>query len=482
MGKQLVFLTFALLFSSALSTSPGLEVTISEGVLSNAWQAGVKVALPHLQSLSIPKTSGKTKTSVGTFAYSVSDIKVTKLKCKSTSAKLKSGEGVDLSASGLTLTVTLKFSFKEESWPHIKTGASATVKVKDGSATLVGLPSSTKDGHLRLSLSKRSVSLGDFDISVDGSMSWLHNFVESLFKSEIKSECEKEIESAIDGQIPQLNTYLASLPTQYAIDMWQGSTVTVDYSVVNPPTITSSFMFLDALGGFSVDGKAKSCPYKAPAMPQVASGSDVQVYVADYVENCFLYSLHEGGLLTTTIDDSMVPSSSPIHLNTTDLQGLEPNLYAAYPNMLVEIVVRSTAAPTVHNTVNTTQISAPIALDWYAVLENGTNAFAFTLESNAQMSIDVEVSINADGNIFVTGTLQESSIVFTATKSDIGDVAVAGLNGLVQLGMQLGQTFLNKGYVVPPVNVKNVGNLQFSNPTIQLQEGYALASINADIP
>uniref|UniRef100_A0A7S3G830 Lipid-binding serum glycoprotein N-terminal domain-containing protein n=1 Tax=Palpitomonas bilix TaxID=652834 RepID=A0A7S3G830_9EUKA len=220
MGKQLVFLTFALLFSSALSTSPGLEVTISESVLSNGWQAGVKVALPHLQSLSIPKTSGKTKTSVGTFAYSVSDIKVTKLKCKSTSAKLKSGEGVDLSASGLTLTVTLKFSFKEESWPHIKTGASATVKVKDGSATLVGLPSSTKDGHLRLSLSKRSVSLGDFDISVDGSMSWLHNFVESLFKSEIKSECEKEIESAIDGQIPQLNTYLASLPTQYAIDMW----------------------------------------------------------------------------------------------------------------------------------------------------------------------------------------------------------------------------------------------------------------------
>uniref|UniRef100_A0A7S3GA35 Uncharacterized protein n=1 Tax=Palpitomonas bilix TaxID=652834 RepID=A0A7S3GA35_9EUKA len=337
MGKALVFLSFALLCSCSLSASPGLEVTISESILSKAWQAGVKVALPQLQSLSIPDTSGKTSTPVGSFDYTVSDVQISGFNIGSTSIQLQSGQGVELAASGLTLTVNLQFSFKEESWPHIKTGASATVTVKDGSATIVVLPTSTSDGHLQLSLTSRSVSLGDFEITVDGSMSWLYNFVESLFGGQSKGACESAIESAIDGQIPQLNTYLASLPTQYAIDMWQGSTVTVDYSVVNPPTITSSFMFLDALGGFSVNGQASSCPYKAPDMPQVASGNDVQVYVADYVENCFLYSLHEGGLLTTTIDDSMVPSSSPIHLNTTDLQGLEPNLYAAYPNMLVEV-------------------------------------------------------------------------------------------------------------------------------------------------
>lgn len=67
----------------------------------------------------------------------------------------------------------------------------------------------------------------------------------------------------------------------------------------------------------------------------------MQIFVADFVENCFLYSLYTDGLLTKTLDSSMVPSSSPIQLNTTDLKSLEPNLYAKYPDRLIEVCATS---------------------------------------------------------------------------------------------------------------------------------------------
>lgn len=68
------------------------------------------------------------------------------------------------------------------------------------------------------------------------------------------------------------------------------------------------------------------------------------------------------------------------------------------------------------------------------------------------------------------------------SKSDVGTVQVDGLNGLVQLGLALGQGFLNKGYPLPPVNIAQVGTLKFTNPVVQQNEGYVLVSFNVVLP
>jgi len=71
--------------------------------------------------------------------------------------------------------------------------------------------------------------------------------------------------------------------------------------------------------------------------------------VSDYLINSALYAANEAGLFYFNVSSNLIPSSSPIKLDTTDLEGFVPGLVQKYgANKPVDLICRGLNNPIVN--------------------------------------------------------------------------------------------------------------------------------------
>ncbi|XP_030831998.1 bactericidal permeability-increasing protein-like [Strongylocentrotus purpuratus] len=221
-------------------------------------------------------------------------------------------------------------------------------------------------------------------------------------------------------------------------------------------------------GEVYLKGHKTGYPLPVPRIPPDSDTSRmVFIWITEYLPNSAGYVLQNIGSLQYNVTPDNVPAGEKNRLNTSyaAFDFLTPQVNKMYPNMEMQINIKSTKAPVVK--IASTGVQADLVGDFitYAILPNKTLAYLSTLS----MSISAKVSMNFTGNN-ITWNIASCS----ATLKGVRSAEVPFLTSSLQV--ELGNTFyLNQlGAVGIPIHqlINLPDGFVFTNPVIYLGEGF----------
>lgn len=351
-------------------------------------------------------------------------------------------------------------------------------------------------GHPTVNAHTCSTNIGNINVDFHGGASWLYNLFAGQIAGMVKKNLDSQLCSAAKQAInDQGNKALASLPVVEKID----STAEINFMLLSPPTFSPSYMDTYHKGEFFWIKRPTEAPFSPAPIPASSDTSRMLfLWITDYVANTAGYVYTEADVLKYTVHANQIPSWSPVKLNTTSWRVLLPNLYRTYPNMLMQLDLSATLAPTLKTTPAGLAITIFGLCRVSAVLPNGTVATAFILNAvracwrwrardapgglaRTLSHADAVQTVNASGRVWVTPKGKQELIManatfistaFDVTESRIGPIDAQNLTAVVNLLCQyavipLLNSFANQGVPIPLVD-----GVSFVNPAITLANGY----------
>lgn len=462
MLPRLWIVTTALLFlaSCILCTNPGLKARVTQKALDYGRQVGVAVLQQKLQEIHFPDLDGKVHLDViGTIHYSVTSLHIDKLGLPQSAVKFSAGRGIQLSIINGYIGVTGNFRIKKS---FIRTSGSFEVSVSGLSISqTIGM---TRDSTGRPALQSVacSASIGKVDVKFTKKKKWLYNLFRKLLEKPIRKALTSQICPKVSSEINKLENNLKTMEILFQINRF----AEVDYSLVNQIEITNDAMDLDFKGEFYRVGQRQDPPFKPPPI-SLPSQSTRMLYlgISDFLANSAGFVYYEAGALQMNITDKMIPSQSPIRLNTRSFSVIIPQLEKLYPNMPMEMHLRATQSPVLKAATSNITVQAFGAFDVYAVLPNSTLASLFVLNIEASVSAQIHIV-----QMKLNGSLQLNSLKVSLEHSNVGPFSVAGLQLIMNIAVKL--------VVLPEVNEKlangiplpNVKKLNFINPNLEVNK------------
>jgi hypothetical protein len=215
-------------------------------------------------------------------------------------------------------------------------------------------------------------------------------------------------------------------------------------------------------------------PFAHTQLPDAPERADAMlaVLIDEFVFNSIGAAIVQAGDVALTVTDSELPASSPLRLNTSSFmvlpasflrfhfysvaplphaharnpltnlrQGLLPDLYAKYPNQLMQVFVSAPQQPLPQFTVSTAGVAAvlPATANVSVVAPSGALVPVFTLSITLQANGSVALSASRVG-----GSLSYLQCAIGLLWSDV-TVNPAALQGLIN--------FLAARVIIPQVNV-----------------------------
>lgn len=189
-----------------------------------------------------------------------------------------------------------------------------------------------KEGRPTLSIPKSELTIGDLNIQIHGTPSakfvnWLAGVYKDKLKKFISEEFVKTMETAINEQLMQS---MSSVPLWIEIP---NTPLAVNYTLTAPPKVTSSYIEISSLGLVVNKASPNYYPPVAPPQPLPAiqdTGKHLQLWLTEYTINTAFYAAFTSGMLTAKITSEMIPSSSPVKLDTTSLNAILPGISDKY--------------------------------------------------------------------------------------------------------------------------------------------------------
>jgi hypothetical protein len=189
-----------------------------------------------------------------------------------------------------------------------------------------------KEGRPTLSIPKSELNIGDINIQIHGTPSakfvnWLAGVYKEKLKKFISEEFVKTMETEINEQLAKS---IGSIPLWIEIP---NTPLAVNYTLTAPPKVASGHIEISSLGLFVKKDSPNYYPPIAPPQPLPAiqdDGKHLQIWLTEYTINTAFYAAFTAGMLTTRITSEMIPSSSPVQLDTTSLNTILPGLTDKY--------------------------------------------------------------------------------------------------------------------------------------------------------
>jgi len=352
----------------------------------------------------------------------------------------------------------LDWHYRKKSWPHVSDHGSADVDVSLSAAVEIQI--TTSNGRPVLNVLQDSVNIGELKIHLHGGASWLYQLFINIFSGDIKKAITKALTDAITQNIDKgLNKALATLPISENI----GKDAQINFELIGNPVFTSTYMQTPELGEFYARVNPQECPTgicPRTQTPDVINSQMLQMIITDFVANSAGFTFLNLGKLKIAINDSDVPSWSPIRLNTKSFEYTLPALYDKYPNDPLEIVMYCTQAPLGIFTPQGATIEAVGNLEVW-VITDGQMIKAFTLDGSA----------TSQGAALLSGTTLSGNLTylegnFTLLYSNIGPINVKIFDVILNVLFSEGvipavNTILKRGFVLPTVK-----GLTFINPSL----------------
>jgi lipopolysaccharide-binding protein len=425
----------------------------------------IPIAEPKIQGLQIPDVSGQISAIGVEIDYHISNIVVTSFAFGPTN--------VILFPLGVSLDLPQCQTVLNMNWQYKGLGLSGSGSATDSlsiQAVALILIGETQ-GKPQVSVNSLQLNIDKIDITVHGGESWFYQIFVTIFKSKIKSVVQSAIQSQITNVVDQIaNYYLKNTPTVYQIIPQIG----IDYSLTSPPNIQPSYSSTAHLGEFQWSHQPAPCIYQPSVIPEeLVPGKLLTFLVAETLGDCLGTLLYMNNILGGTITSKMVPSSSPIALNTSNYnwRTTVPQLYNLYPDTDMDLYVMSAKAPVVGiNAFNQTITADLDGLVRVQVQKNNTQDYipVFTLE----ITLHVEASLSVTSGNVITGTVKSISHNTTIVSSNIGNLNLHGLDVMVSVFLNLGivpiiDNALAKGFPIP-----NIEGIQLRNAVINYKNGF----------
>ena len=441
----------------------GLRVAITDKGLKYAARVALPLVLADLSSISIPDVpfdqSG--------FTGAVSSIRCKDVALEELVLSANVEASLALAARGLSLSCSADWKYKLKVWPHVPDGSGTVdIAVGGGSSFSATLGVSNNTGvftSMALAACASGVKIASMHFH-----GGLTGDILNLFKSLIESAVEKEINGQVCGAVKKalvedLNPILAKPPASYLAATVLGKAVVCDLSL----GINSS--------------SAGPRPVPVPMLPvpdaNVAPTHELLAMFDMVPFNYLMDVVWDAGLLDVIITHDMLPSSFPNILNTSNLETIAPGMFKKWPNELMQIEVNVSKAPTFAvrviptrpetgaggrvGTTKNTELEVVLPADLlFQVLDPQTGLNdAFTVHCPFTLGVAVSVEHGAASSgaaQTVNASVPELKCILTEVRSQVGNVSMDQLQGLVSLA---------EGLVLPMVNEK-LKNLTITIPSL----------------
>eukprot|EP01006_Ploeotia_vitrea_P023408 TRINITY_DN55870_c0_g1_i1.p2 TRINITY_DN55870_c0_g1~~TRINITY_DN55870_c0_g1_i1.p2 ORF type:complete len:534 (+),score=65.53 TRINITY_DN55870_c0_g1_i1:25-1626(+) len=449
------------------SSQPGVNVGIGPKFMQTVANELVYSCNRVLPGRIMPDHSGGHTSSYPKVKYTLSHNLIQSASCSGGTAKQGgSVNEINFQLTGVNMELVSHLDAKQTDFPYVHPQGTLTSKVSDGTFNIVWSFSADPSGELKMSGS--ATADVDADVSYSGHDSWFVSpmlFFLGPFMNDIVSD---EIGDIVSDEIAAAAAYIENLPLPYALPSVLGAflpdTINWDWGLVSSPTWRK-----DSKGNelFVIQSRAQwvyappythnynyTLPfYNNDTMPYATGTDDLQLVVSDFTLDTFLYTAYEAGA-TFMVNSSIIPSSFPFKLNTTDLKGVIPALYKAHPDELLNIGVRIGNYPRVDSiSDHVLYLATPIDMDWY--IENSMT-YCFTLRIDIQLlgAAVIETNPTNSSEWNVHGQVKSlSKIHSTLVSSAIGNFSTSNLDAILydisKYAPSAINKFLGEGYNIP---------------------------------
>uniref|UniRef100_A0A671Z3N7 Bactericidal permeability-increasing protein n=1 Tax=Sparus aurata TaxID=8175 RepID=A0A671Z3N7_SPAAU len=424
------WLALVALVPMTLSTEPGVKVRITAKGLEYGRQVGMAALQEKLKAIRIPDFSGKQRVSrIGKVRYSLTNLIIKSVGLPTSSVNLVAGTGVKMSITGAFISVRGNWRVK---YLFIRDSGSFDLDVRDLSISATIAIGRDATGHPMVSGANCAANVGSARVKFHGGASWLYNLFSKYINRALRKAMEKQICPLVTKAISDMNPRLQTLNVLAKVDKH----AEIEYSMVSPPTISTSAIDLNLKGEFYNIGNHKEPPFSPKAIslpPQV--NKMVYISLSAFTANSAGFVYNRAGILSEDITDDMVnylPSdSTPKQVSCCVFQ-----IARRFPGLMMKLVVKTAKDPIASFEPNSMTVNATGTVTAYAIQPNGALTSLFVL--------NLETSVSA--RVFLTGMRLGGAVTLNNFFDKIYEFCF-----IVQLA---------KGYPLPALKNMNLLNTQ----------------------
>ncbi|XP_070766469.1 bactericidal permeability-increasing protein [Enoplosus armatus] len=451
--------------------NPAIQVTLTNKGLQYGKYVGTGWIQDQLEHVTLPDISGEIDISIfGSVDYTLTGITITKYDFPEPSVEFyQDVTGFKTSISGLSVALTGGWLTH---YGIIHDGGSFDMVIFSVDVTSVVALAKDPDGHLSVTSASCDAQVGDVDVRFYGGASWIFQPFVDHFKGRIRGEIEDRICPDVEESIVNLEYHLQAMNVSFDVDQ----DLTLDLPLTGLPVIDASSLNLGLKGEFysiktHADPPFESQPFTVPEQP----GYMLSVGLSEFTLNSASYGYYSAGLFQALLNDSMIPPSSPVHLNTSSMGPFIPQLPKMFPGLLMNLQVYARQAPLFSFQPGAVKLDFQGAVQAFAIQPNGTQTPLFKLNVDSKFSGKVWI---AGGTL--KGSMAMNNLTLALASSEVGAFKTGAVESLARMGAMGALAKVNeklgKGVVLPTMK-----QAQLVNTVLEVEEGFIAISSDAQV-
>ncbi|KAF4107123.1 hypothetical protein G5714_011487 [Onychostoma macrolepis] len=432
------------LVSVATGTNAGVKVRLTQKGLEYGRQIGIASIQQKLRTIKVPDISGTEKVDpIGKVQYSFTGMQIVNL-------------GLPKSALGLVPDTGVMLSI----------GNATSICVETGESNTSESFTSDDTGRPTVSMTNCAATVGSVNVKFHGGASWLYNLFSSFINKALRNALQKQICPLVADSIADINPHLKTLNVLAKVDQY----AEIEYSMVGSPVISNTSIDLGLKGEFYNIGQHKEPPFSPTPFSLPSQDTDMlYIGVSAFTINSAGFVYNRAGALHLYITDDMIPSGSPIRLNTKTFGTFIPQIEKMYPGLMMKLLVETVKEPLITFEPNNVTVQASSTVTAYAIQPNSTLSPLFVLNLEGSVSTHIYVT-----ELKLAGNVTLNKIDMSLAKSYVGPFQVTSLDNIFTIVLKVAvipkvNARLQEGYPLPAI-----GNMQLVNSQLQVLKDYLL--------
>uniref|UniRef100_A0A667XV93 Bactericidal permeability-increasing protein n=1 Tax=Myripristis murdjan TaxID=586833 RepID=A0A667XV93_9TELE len=398
--------------------NPAIQVILNNKGLQYGKNVGAGWIQDNLKRVTLPDISGKISIGfLGSVGYTLTGVSVKQCDFPEPSVQFQEDiSGFKSSISGLSVALTGGW---RTHYGLIHDGGSFDLAVFDVDVTSTAKLGEDADGHLSISSVNCSADVGDIKMRFRGGASAIIQFFVDNFRGYIVGEMERHICPAVNQYIDAFEHHLQAMNVSFPVDPFLG----IDLSLTNLPSVDASSLTLGLKGDFYQIKSHAGPPFKAgPFTLPKQPGFMMSVGFSEFTLNSASYVYFSAGLFSRLVNDSVIPPSSPFHLNTSSFGPYIPQLPKLFPDLLMSLQVYAREMPVFSLQPGLIRLGLLGSIKAFAIQPNATLTPLFKLNVDSKFSGKTWIS---DG--LLKGSVEMDNLTLTLVSSEVGPFQVSKL-------------------------------------------------------
>ncbi|KAJ7998551.1 hypothetical protein DPEC_G00206080 [Dallia pectoralis] len=447
------------LVSLTLAANPGVKVILTEKAIEYGKQIGMATLLKKLKTIHIPDMAGTQDLSpIGSVKYSLTEMNIVNLGLPQSDLTLVPGTGIRLSITNAF--INLHGNWRVQYLSFIHDSGSFDLELSGLTITDSFAIQNDETGRPTVRSLSCEANVASASIEFHGGASWLYNLFSSFIDTALRGALQNQICPLLADSINDMNQQLKSLNILTKVDNY----AEIDNAMVTSPSISKSSIDLGLKGEFYNIGKHQEPPfYPGPfSMPPLVNNM-IYIGVSEFTANSAGFVYNNAGALSLRVTDEMIPQQSPIRLNTKAFGVFIPEIAKRFPDLMVELLVKTDKMPTISFQADNVTVQASSTMTAYAVQTNGTLSPLFILNMEGSVSARLKVT-----GAKLSGSTTLNKFEVALGTSYVGPFQVQSFENILIIAL--------KAFVIPKINTRlemgfplpAIGKMELLNTNLQV--------------